>query len=118
MKKFSGQEKRRHPRVNSTIVTSYHMQQEDNNYNLSQTKNVSLGGMLLTTSRRFDKGTPLSMTVCFPFLDQKTQVSGEVIDSREVVKGILYDTRLRFKDLEVSLLQGFDRFIHEKLALA
>jgi hypothetical protein len=91
------------------------MQEEQDNYDLSQSVNVSRGGMLLTTNRKFDRGALLGMTILFPFLNSKAYVIGEVVDSKEVVKDVMYGTRLRFRDLGTQLLNDFDNFINEGL---
>jgi hypothetical protein len=115
MAKRMNEERRKHPRVNSNIVISYHIQQEQNNYDVSQTKNVSQGGMLLTTNRRFEKGTRLAMTVLFPFLEDKIEVVGEVVGSKEVVKDLIYETRLRFSDLKEQLIEGLSEFVGKNM---
>jgi c-di-GMP-binding flagellar brake protein YcgR len=115
MEEYNGQERRKHPRIDANFIINYHMQEEHDNYDLSQSKNVSQGGMLLTTNRKFEKRARLAMTIFFPFLDDKREVVGEVMDSNEVVEDFLYETRLRFYDFEKQLPQGFDNFINQHL---
>jgi hypothetical protein len=111
MQKYGGRDRRKKPRTDATIVVSYHLQGEDKNYDLSQTKNISQEGILLTTNRKFDSGTRLDMTIQFPFLDDKIQVVGEVVDSKEVMKDVIYETRLRFFYLNRQLLEGIGNFV-------
>ncbi len=115
MEEYCGQERRRHPRIDSKIVVSYHREKEDDNYDLTQTKNLSQGGMLLVTNRKFEKGAELGMTILFPFLDGKAYVLGEVVDSKEVVKNMLCNTRLKFLALEKGVVRRFENFMKEHL---
>ena len=112
MQKYGGRNRRKKSRTDATIVVSYHIQGEDKNYDLSQTKNISQGGMLLTTNRKFERGTRLDMTIQFPFLDDKIQAVGEVVDSKEVIKDVVYETRLRFSHLNRQLLEGLGNFVN------
>jgi len=111
MQEKGGRERRRKPRAEATIVVSYHLLEEDANYDLSQTKNVSQGGMLLTTNRKFENGVRLGMTIQFPFLNQKVQVVGEVVESREMIEGVIYETRIMFYNLKSELIKLLGDFV-------
>jgi len=113
MKNNRVQERRKYPRVDSNIVISYHIQGEFGNYDLSQTMNISQGGILFTTNREFEKGEHLGMTVLFPFLEEKIEIIGEVISSREVLKDFVYETRIKFNDLKEQLLEQLGKFVDE-----
>lgn len=104
----SNSEKRKHSRIKRGLVIRYKIKELPEGYDLSLTKNIGQGGVLLTTSRKFEKGNCLMLTLKFPFApDKNVDVIGEVIDSREVIKGRCYETRIRFLDL--------DKEISEKL---
>lgn len=113
MPEHGGREKRRKPRAEATIVVSYHLLEEDGNYDLSQTRNISQGGVLLTTNRKFEKGARLGMTIQFPFLEDKIQVVGEVVGSKEMIKDVIYETRVMFYNLKSELLKKLGDFILE-----
>jgi len=113
MQKYGGRDRRKKPRTDANFVISYHLQTEDANYDLTQTKNVSQGGMLLTTNRKFEKGTRLDMTMQFPFLDDKIRVVGKVVGSKEVLKDLIYETRLMFYDLKGQYSKKLDNFVKE-----
>ncbi|UCD14817.1 MAG: PilZ domain-containing protein [Candidatus Omnitrophota bacterium] len=113
MKGYEGAERRKHKRIHVNFVVSYRVKQLSDNYDLSQTKNVSQGGMLLTTNRKFDKDTCLAMTVRFPFIRQKIEVTGRVVSSKEVVKNLIYETRLQFLDLDEDFFQELGKFVKE-----
>ena len=113
MQEYDNRNRRKARRGDANFVISYHMQKEDANYDLTQTKNVSQGGMLLTTNRKFEKGTRLDMTMQFPFLDDKIQVVGEVVGTKEVLKDLIYETRLKFYDLKFQYSKKLDNFVKE-----
>jgi hypothetical protein len=115
MDKYSGPEKRKHPRLEANFVVSYRIKEPGKGYDLSQTKNVSQGGMLLTTNKIFENGTYLSMNIRFPLVPQKIEVTGEVVDSREIVRDLIYETRIRFLDLDEDFFRDLGEFIKERL---
>ena len=99
MDKFNGVERRKHPRLNVNFIVSYRIKEEMDNYDLSQTRNVSEGGMLLTTNRKFEKGTLLMLNLRLPFIEEKIELIGRVLESKEIVKDLIYETRLCFVEV-------------------
>jgi Tfp pilus assembly protein PilZ len=91
------------------------VKQIPDNYDLTQTKNVSQGGILLTTNRKFEKGTQLAMTIRFPFITQRIELTGEVVDSKEVVRDLIYETRIKFLDLDEEFFKKLGNFIQQHL---
>lgn len=93
---YAGPERRRHPRINARFIVSYRILEEVNNVDITQTKNLSLGGMLLTTNKRFTIGTNLALEIRLPFDPNPIMIIAKVMDSREISKDLIYDTRLLF----------------------
>jgi len=93
---YAGPERRKHARISGRFIVSYRILQEEDNVDVTQTKNLSLGGMLLTTNRSFDAGTNLAIEIRLPFDPNPIMLIANVIDSREISKDLIYDTRLRF----------------------
>ncbi|MFC1805312.1 PilZ domain-containing protein [Candidatus Omnitrophota bacterium] len=93
---YTGQEKREHPRISARFIVSYRMANEVNNIDITQTKNLSLGGMLLTTNKGFSPGTTLALEIRLPFDPNPIIMTGKVVESKEVTKDLIYDTRLQF----------------------
>jgi hypothetical protein len=95
---YSGPERRKHPRIdNARFVVSYRVFEEGaENVNISQTKNLGLGGMLLTTNREFKPGTDLALEIRLPFDPNPIILVGKVLESRQIIKDLIYDTRLQF----------------------
>jgi Tfp pilus assembly protein PilZ len=69
---------------------------KSDNVDITQTKNLSMGGVLITTNRKFDPGTNLLVEIRMPFDPTPVILAGTVVESREVAKGLIYDTRICF----------------------
>ena len=95
-KEFTGAEKRKYPRAIGRFIVSYRVIPANSNADISQTKNLSLGGMLLTTNCQFSVGTNLALEIRLPFDPDPIKIIANVLESREISKGIIYDTRLNF----------------------
>jgi len=67
---------------------------------ISQTKNISLGGMLLTTNKKLDPGTNLALEIRLPFDPDPIRIIAKVLESREVTRQLIYDTRLVFLSID------------------
>lgn len=97
---YGGKERRRYTRISRTFIVSYRVLKEVDNYDLTQTKNISTGGMLLTTNKLFGPGTLLAIDIRLPFLIEPLNLKGQVVDSKEVVKNLIYDTHLELIDAD------------------
>jgi hypothetical protein len=115
VKEYGGPERRRYPRTDANFVVSYRIAEEPNNYDLSQTKNVGQGGMLITTNQYFGKGVRLAMFIRFPFIPHKIEVIGEVVECQEVVRNVIYDTRIKFLDLDMTLFKKIGELVEKYL---
>lgn len=93
---YTGPERRKHPRVTARFIVSYRILEDIDEIDTSQTKNISLGGMLLTTNRQFVVGTNLALEIRLPFDPDPINIVAKVLDSHEISKDLIYDTRLQF----------------------
>lgn len=93
---YAGPEKRKHPRISGRFVVSYRVLEEEDAVDISQTKNLSLGGMLLTTNRQFDPGTNIALEIRLPFDPNPIMLICKVVESYEITRDLIYDTRLTF----------------------
>lgn len=100
MTEYTGQERRKQPRVAGKFVVSYRVKADVDNYDISQTRNLCLGGMLLTTNRHFAYGTILAIDIRLPFFIDAIKFTGTVLESKEVVKDLIYDTRIQFLEID------------------
>ncbi len=97
---YSGDEKRKHTRVKGRFVVRYKVLEEIDNIDFTQTKDLSLGGMSLTTNRQFNPGTKLALEMRLPFDPNPILIVGRVIDSRVITPNLIYDTRLEFLQID------------------
>lgn len=93
---YTGPERRKNPRANGRFIVSYRILEEVDKTDITQTKNISLGGMLLTTNRKFDSGTSLALEIRLPFDPHPIMIIGKVIESLEITRNLIYDTRIAF----------------------
>ncbi len=93
---YGGPERRKSSRIMGRFIVSYRVLEEHDSIDVTQTKNLSLGGMLLTTNRKFDAGTNLALEIRLPFDPNPIMLIGKVVESREITKNLIYDTRLAF----------------------
>ena len=93
---YTGHERRKTPRINARFIVSYRVFEDIDNMDITQTKNLGLGGMLLTTNRPFKPGTNLALEIRLPFDPSPIMLIGKVIDSFEITKDLIYDTRISF----------------------
>ncbi|MDD4182713.1 MAG: PilZ domain-containing protein [Candidatus Omnitrophica bacterium] len=111
---YSGVERRRYPRANAAFLVSYKNMYSESDFNISQTVNISQGGLLLTTSELFPKGTTLKMLTFFPFFSQRINLLGKVVRQKEVAKGLIYETGVEFTNLEQIVFEKLGEFIQRK----
>jgi len=97
---YNGPERRKNARITARFIVSYRIIDESDNVDVTQTKNISLGGMLLTTNRQFNSGTNLAIEIRLPFDPNPIMLIARVIESREIIKDLIYDTRLQFSAVD------------------
>ena len=97
---YAGPERRKNGRVSGRFIVSYRILEDVNNADISQTRNIGLGGMLLTTNRQFEPGTHLALEIRLPFDPHPIMLIARVMESHEVTKNLIYDTRLMFLSID------------------
>lgn len=101
---YAGVEKRKTTRVGGRFIVSYRVLEKgecrDNCIDITQTKNISLGGMLLTTNKSFEPGTQLALEVRLPFDPHPMMLVGKVVASCEITQNLIYDTRIMFLSVD------------------
>jgi hypothetical protein len=115
MTKKDEQEKRKYPRIDRKFLVSYKTKRFLRGYELSHTRNISKKGMMLTTHKMFEPGSHLSIILRLPFGGQKIELTGEVVGSREVVKGNVYETRVKILESDEEMLKELNQFINRFL---
>ena len=93
-------ERRRYIRIKKSFLLSYSNKSEPKEkHEITQLKNISLGGMCFVTSQSFTNPTELDIELKTPYLAETTHLEGVVLESHEKMKNRIYETRLEFRNL-------------------
>ena len=105
-------EHRKFKRVSKNYIISYApVKGEDLKFDVSQTKNLSEGGILFMSDRQFEKDTVLKIKLRLPeFLDYVI-IRAQVIESKKLAKGIIYETRARFTEVEQVVREAIRKLV-------
>jgi hypothetical protein len=99
---YAGVEKRRFDRIECHFMTSYRLCAGADVTDTTQLKNLSSGGILLTTCQPLQKGALCALKIRVPFAREPLVPIGKVVESREVVRGLIYNTRFQFSDVSAT----------------
>lgn len=90
-------ERRKFVRIDESFVVYYTTVAPDEpKSDVSQTKNISVGGILFITDRKFSQGVILKLRIKLPDVPDYANVRVRVVDSKERVKNVIYETRAQF----------------------
>ena len=90
-------ERRKFIRVGGTFVVSYtDITTQEQKTDVTQTKNISVGGILFTAGREFSADTVLRLKLRLPDVPDYINVKVKVMGSKQRIKGLMYDTRVKF----------------------
>ena len=93
-------ERRKYLRIKKHFILSFYDKKAPTiKHEVSQLKNISLGGTCLVTVRSYPPLSTLVMQLKTPYLAGTIQLEGTVLESREKVPNVLYETRLVFDTL-------------------
>ncbi len=94
------QERRKYTRIKKNFIISYYNKQSPSvKYEVSQIKNISLGGSCFITSNYCSPSTPIGIELKTPYLAGTVHLEGSVLESQEKVPNLVYETRLVFEPL-------------------
>jgi hypothetical protein len=108
---YEGAERREYRRVPTNLVVGYRRWESREGFAFTQPSDISQGGLRLHTDRRYTPGTRLDVSLKPTLQAPPVKVSGEVLASREIVAEAIYDTRLRFTDLDAMSLYALGEYI-------
>jgi len=96
----SYEERRQYKRIRKHFILNYYeARHPEHKFSATQLKNISRGGLCLVTDQAFQPGTILILEIKSPFFSSVTKMQGEVLQSHERAKDIIYETRVQFQDL-------------------
>jgi len=105
--------RRKFSRINRSYIISYTpVNVGELKYDMSQTKDLGEGGLSFIADKGFEKGTILKIKLRLPeFLDYVI-VQAKVVDSKQRAKGIIYETRASFIDVEQKIKDSINRLVN------
>lgn len=113
-----GQEKRSSERIKRQFVVYYQESGKEGKREVSQIRDISEGGMFFTVSTDFPPGTMLDIELKIPISVMGISLKAKVIESKEVIKGVIYNTRVSFQEIDPaskSLLKDTVNFFINKI---
>ncbi|MEK6733136.1 MAG: PilZ domain-containing protein [Candidatus Omnitrophota bacterium] len=94
-------ERRKFKRISKNYVISYTpVKSEKLKFDISQTRNLSEGGLLFTADRMFQKGVVLKLKLRLPQFSDYVVLKVQVIDSIELAENLMYETRVKFMEVD------------------
>ena len=114
-----GPERRKYERIKKSFILSYFkLDNPEHKFEITQLKNISLGGMCFVTTHSFEPSTKLGIELKTPYISETTYLEGTVLQSHEKMKNTIYETRLQFDSLDteatVMLQRLMEFFINAK----
>ncbi|MFH1782679.1 MAG: PilZ domain-containing protein [Candidatus Omnitrophota bacterium] len=94
-------ERRQFLRVDRSFVVSYTVVEvKSPKADITQTRNISEGGILFTTDKELAQGAMLDIKLKVPQAADYIDIKGEVVDSKKRGSGMLCDTRVKFIEIK------------------
>jgi len=106
MDSSSADNKRKFPRVSTRFMASYCPLERQDTIDVSLTKNLSLGGMAITTGTQFQLEMKLILKVRVPSKREPIEIVGRVIESAPMGKLAVYNTRIEFLAIDEKYRQA------------
>lgn len=108
-------EKRKFPRVDCTFQVSCQTFQENrSNFNSSRSRNISIGGILLSTNKQGRLGEDIIIKFMVPQYGHKVLARGRIVRIRELKDGD-FEIGVQFLNIRDKDIDQVSRFIQEKI---
>jgi hypothetical protein len=105
-------ERRKFKRIDKSYIVSYvPIEGEELKYDISQTKNLSEGGLLFISDREFKKDVILKIKLRLPEFSDYVIVKVKVIASKKNTKSTMYDIRAQFVDVEQKVRDAIKKLV-------
>ncbi len=93
-------ERRHYVRIEKPFIIAYYDKSDpDVKHNVSQLRNISMGGMAIVTAQAYAPETRIAIELKTPFISDMIRIDGVVLESKEKIAGIIFETRLKFESL-------------------
>lgn len=95
-----GKERRQFIRIKKNYIIRFCAKSNPSlKFDISQVENISRGGLCFTSTVPFDDGTDLAIELRTPYVADTIYLEGHILNSKEMVKGMLFANRVRFHDI-------------------
>jgi hypothetical protein len=96
----SFQNRRKHVRIYRNFILSCRLKGDNQvKYEMSQVNNISRGGVNFSATADFPVGSELMIELKTPFLSDKVDLEGAVLESRDKIPGLVYAVRVQFQNI-------------------
>lgn len=107
-------ERRRFKRISGTYVVSYApIKGEEIKFDVSQTRNLSEGGLLFIADRKFEKETILKIKLRLPEFSDYVIVKAKVVGSGQIAKGFMHEIRVQFVEIDQKVKDAIKRLVND-----
>ena len=90
-------ERRKFVRIDKTYIVSYRdLSAKELKSDVTQTKNISVGGLLLTTDKQLSPETVLIVKLRLPGASDYINIKVKVVESKQRANTVFYETRVKF----------------------
>ena len=97
---WNNAERRLYIRIEKHFIISYFDKSDPAvKHNVSQLKNISMGGMCFVAPQNYRDGTRMEVNLKTPYVADMVNMEGVVLESREKIPNMLYEVRLQFGPL-------------------
>ena len=92
--------RRKYVRVYRNFILLYRLKGQENiTHEMSQVNNISRGGINFSSTILLAKGCQLRVELKTPFLNDKIDLEGVVLETREKIPNLIYEVRLEFQNI-------------------
>lgn len=105
-------ERRKFKRISGSYVVSYaSLETKELRFDVSQTKDLSEGGLSFIADRTFEKDVLLKIKLRLPEFSDYVIVKAQVVASQKLGKGVAYNIRAKFVEVEQSVKDAIKRLV-------
>jgi hypothetical protein len=103
-------ERRQHARIRKHyIVRVYQKENPALKQEACQIENISRGGLCFSSTAPFLVGTQIALELRTPYVAEKVYIEGLVLESKEKIKGVVYQNRIKFTELSPYAAEVLDK---------
>ena len=101
----SSNERRRSVRVQKTFIIRFCAKNDPSQkYEISQIKNISRTGICFTSTKPLAQGVIMLIEFRMPYVSDMISLEAQVLDSKEKVKNVVYENRLKYQNVSLEAL--------------